>query len=103
MTVICLNEIEPPPVEQINYKLKTAPPPLWCYLEQGLNRLPPLLRLILVMSENFHWSNPRIVTYLQAEGENITPAEIPLLLAKGHQILENSIPEDIKNIYLVLE
>ncbi len=100
MTVICLNEIEPPPVEQINYNLKTASPPLWCYLEQGLNRLPPLLRLILVMSENFHWSNIRIATYLQAESEIITHEEIPSLLAKAHRLLENSIPEDIKMIYL---
>jgi len=99
MSVICLNEIQVPPVEEINYNLKTTPPPLWCYLEQGLNRLPPLLRLILVMADNFHWSYPRIATYLQAEGETITPAEIPLLLTKAHGILEKNLPEDLKTIY----
>lgn len=100
MSVICLNEIQLPPVEQINYNLKSTPPPLWCYLEQGLNRLPPLLRLILVMCENFHWSHPRIASYLQAEGETLTPSEIPVLLAKAHGILEKVLPEDIKIIYL---
>jgi hypothetical protein len=100
MTVICLNEIEPPFVEQINYNIKSASPPLWCYLEQALNRLPPLLRLTLIMAENFHWSIPRIATYLQAEGENITPSEIPFLLSKAHQILEKNLPEDIKIIYM---
>lgn len=100
MSVICLNEIQLPPVEQINYSLKSTPPPLWCYLEQGLNRLPPLLRLILVMCENFHWSHSRIASYLQAEGETLTPSEIPVLLAKAHGILEKVLPEDIKIIYL---
>jgi hypothetical protein len=100
MTVICLNEIELPLVEQINYNITTASPPLWCYLEQALNRLPPLLRLILIMAENFHWSIPRITTYLQAEGETITQLEIPILLTKAHRLLEKNLPEDIKIIYI---
>jgi hypothetical protein len=99
-TAFCINQMEVPPVEMINYNLKDAPPPLWCYLEQALELLPPLVRLILIMGDNFRWSETRISAYLQAEGDEISPAEIHHLLQQGRQMLEEALPEDIRAIYL---
>ncbi|NJN76692.1 MAG: sigma-70 family RNA polymerase sigma factor [Synechococcaceae cyanobacterium RL_1_2] len=100
MTSICINQMDIPPVEGINYDIKAAPPGLWCYLEQALDLMPPDMRLMLVMSENFRWSEIRIAAYLQAEGENIAPAEVKLKLDKGRKLLEESLPDDIQAIYL---
>ena len=103
MTMICLQEIPLPPVESINYSLKAASPPLWCYLEQGLSLLPPVIRLILVLRENFHWSYPRISAYLKAEGKNFSPQNLPKLITKGHELLEKTLPKDIRVIYLTTQ
>jgi hypothetical protein len=100
MTAFCINQADLPPVEQIHYNLKAAPPPLWCYLEQALEQLDPMLRLIAIMDQTFHWSETRIAAYLQAEGEEISPAQVRTLLEKGYQALENALPEDIHQIYL---
>lgn len=100
-TMAFINQLNLPPVELINYDLKAASPPLWCYLEQALEKIPPLLRLIIAMADNFHWSAARISGYLRAEGEILSPAEVLTYLNKGHQILENALPEDIRTIYLV--
>lgn len=100
MTALCINEVELPPVESINYHLQDSPPPLWCYLEQALDLMPPLLRLIVLMAQTFHWSETRIAAYLQAEGEMFSPAEIEGLLQQGYQALEAQLPEDIQEIYL---
>ncbi|NER24550.1 MAG: sigma-70 family RNA polymerase sigma factor [Symploca sp. SIO1B1] len=100
MTAVCINQAELPPVESIHYELKTAPPPLWCYLEQALEQLPPIIRLMLVMAETFHWSETRIAAYLQAEGDVIAPAQVRTQLQQGYQLLESALPEDIRQIYL---
>lgn len=100
MTSLCINQIELPPVESIHYSLQAAPPPLWCYLQQSLDLLPPLLRFVVVMAETFHWSETRIAAYLQAEGEEIPPAEVKELLNQGYRLLEEQLPEDIRVIYL---
>ncbi|MBC6419183.1 MAG: sigma-70 family RNA polymerase sigma factor [Prochloron sp. SP5CPC1] len=100
MTGLYIHHVELPPVSAINYNLKAAPPPLWCYLEQGLELIDPVLRLIIVMSDNFHWSETRIAAHFQAEGEMVSPAKVKQLLLKGHQMLNNSLPQDIKAIYL---
>ena len=42
MTAFCINQMELPSVESINYDLEAASPPLWCYLEQALDILPPI-------------------------------------------------------------
>lgn len=86
--------------EQIRYAVTTAPPPLWCYLERGLDRISPLSRAIVVMSENFNWNEQRISAYLQGEGETISPAAVPAYLANGYQQLEATLPQDIRDIYL---
>lgn len=100
ITAICINQAELPPVEAIHYNLKAAPPPLWCYLESALDRLPPMLRLIVMMAQTYNWSETRIAAYLQAEGEVISPAEVRVKLQEGNRLLEVALPEDVRMIYL---
>lgn len=100
VTAYCINHAELPPVESIYYVLQDAPPPLWCYLEQALEQLPPEFRLMILMSQTFHWSETRIAAYLQAEGEAISPAAVKMQLQEGYQLLENVLPADIREIYL---
>lgn len=100
MTAICINQADLPPVESIHYNLQTSPPPLWCYLEQALEQLSPMLRLIVVMAQTFHWSETRIAAYLQAEGEAISPAQVRIQLQQGYQLLQSTLPDDIRAIYL---
>ncbi len=101
MTAFCINQQHVPPVESINYNLQAAAPPLWCFLELALETLPPATRLIVLMAENFHWSETRICAYMQAEGEKIAPREVHTILEEGYQLLEDALPEDIKKIYLM--
>jgi len=100
MTALCINQADLPPVESIRYSLEAAPPPLWCYLLQSLDLLPPLQRLVVVMAQTFHWSEGRIAAYLQAEGDAISPAEVLQQLQLAYSTLESSLPEDIRSIYL---
>ncbi|GAB1544000.1 hypothetical protein NUACC21_66760 [Scytonema sp. NUACC21] len=100
MTAFCINEIQLPPTEAIHYSLKTTSPPLWCYVEQALDQLPPMLRLIVVMAQTFHWSETRIAAYLQAEGKAIAPIEVANFLQQGYRMLEEKLPTDIRAIYL---
>ncbi|MDJ0517246.1 MAG: sigma-70 family RNA polymerase sigma factor [Trichodesmium sp. MO_231.B1] len=99
VTAISINQEEMPPVESIRYSLEMAPPPLWCYVRQVLDQLEPLLRLILLMFQTFHWSETRIAAYLQAEGETISHQEVKSLLQQGYHNLDTNLPEDIKAIY----
>nr|WP_199291919.1 MULTISPECIES: sigma-70 family RNA polymerase sigma factor [unclassified Coleofasciculus] len=101
ITAVCINQAELPPVESIHYNLQAASPPLWCYVEQALERFPPMLRLMVLMAQTFNWSHTRIAAYLQAEGETISPAQVQVKLQEGYQLLEASLPEDIRTIYLV--
>ena len=100
MTAYCINENEVPPTEAIHYSLKATSPPLWCYVEQALDQILPMLRLIVLMAQTFHWSETRIAAYLQAEGESITPAEVANFLQEGYRMLEEKLPTDIRAIYL---
>ncbi|MBD2679545.1 MULTISPECIES: sigma-70 family RNA polymerase sigma factor [Nostoc] len=100
MTAFCINEIKVPPTEAIHYSLEATSPPLWCYVEQALDQLPPILRLIVLMSQTFHWSDTRIAAYLQAEGEAIAPNEVANFLQEGYRMLEDKLPTDIRAIYL---
>ncbi|MBD2293818.1 sigma-70 family RNA polymerase sigma factor [Anabaena sphaerica FACHB-251] len=100
MTAFCINEIKLPPTEAIHYSLTDTSPPLWCYIEQGLDQLPPILRLIVLMAQTFHWSETRIAAYLQAEGEKISPDEVANFLQEGYRMLEDKLPADIRAIYL---
>jgi hypothetical protein len=100
ITAYCINQAEVPPVESIHYSLQGASPPLWCYLEQALDQLQPVMRLMILMAQTFHWSETRISAYLQAEGEVISPAEVKVRLKEGYELLETALPEDICEIYL---
>lgn len=103
ITAFCINQAQLPPVESIHYSLKTASPPLWCYLEQALAQLPPVLRLMVLMAQTFHWSETRIAAYLQAEGEAMSPGEVRVRLQEGYRLLEKVLPHDIRVIYLGAE
>ncbi len=100
VTALCINAAELPPVESIHYSLQAAPPPLWCYVEQALDQLAPVQRLMILMAQTFHWSETRIAAYLQAEGEYVSPAEVRTRLQEAYQQLEAALPEDIRTIYL---
>lgn len=89
-----------PQIETIQYSMQSASPPFWCYLHQALEQIPPLHRLILVLSQTHHWHNDRIVRVLQAEGEVIEPAQIALKLLDAQCSLLNALPADIREIYL---
>ncbi|MEH2404792.1 sigma-70 family RNA polymerase sigma factor [Nostoc sp.] len=99
MTAFCINEIKLPPTEAIHYSLQTTSPPLWCYVQQALDQLPPVLRLMVLMAQTFHWSETRIAAYLQAEGEAIAPSQVANSLQKGYRMLEDKLPTDIRTIY----
>ncbi len=100
MTAACINRVELPPVESIQYSLQATSPPLWCYVERSLDQLEPLQRLIILMAQTFHWSETRISAYLQAEGEFLSPVEVKQALAEAYYQLERVLPEDISEIYL---
>lgn len=93
-----LREVSVP--EMITYDLETTPPPLWCYVEQGLEHLHPLSRFIVVMSEKFNWNQTRIIAYLQAEGQTVSLEEVNHYLEQGYTDLQASLPADIRAIYL---
>jgi hypothetical protein len=100
MTGHTLDRLKIPPPEQISYSLTHASPPLWCYLEQGFNLIPPLSRLIIAMNQHLNWNEKKISAYLHGEGEKIPPASIPQYIALGYQQLEATLPQDIRDIYL---
>ncbi|BAZ29075.1 hypothetical protein NIES4074_15120 [Cylindrospermum sp. NIES-4074] len=100
MTAYCINEMQVPPTEAIHYSLQATSPPLWCYVEQALDQLPPVMRLMVLMAQTFHWSETRIAAYLQAEGEKIAPVEVANFLQEGYRMLEDKLPADIRAIYL---
>jgi hypothetical protein len=95
-----IERIDVPFPAQIRYSLADAPPPLWCYLERGLDLIPPLSRSIVVMSHCFKWNEQRIAAYLQGEGETIAPTAISGHLVEGCNLLEATLPQDIRDIYL---
>lgn len=98
-TAQCINQAQLPPVEAIAYNLEAAPPVLWCYMNQSLDRIDPLNRLILIMGETFRWSETRISAYLRAEGEAIAPAEVRQRLDAAQTELLADLPQDIRELY----
>lgn len=98
-TTMCLKGTELPPVESIHYDIKDSPPPLWCYLEQSLELIPSLARIILVLADNFQWSETQIAAYLQGKGDNLTPTDVKYWLEYGHECVLSELPQDIREIY----
>ena len=99
VTAQSINQVALPPVEEIQYSIKAAPPPLWCYVEQALDQLPPRQRLMTIMAQTYHWSETRIAAYLQAEGEQISANEVQAGLKAAYRQLESSLPSDLRTIY----
>ena len=99
ITAQSINQVALPPVEEIQYSIKAAPPPLWCYVEQALDQLSPRQRLMTIMAQTYHWSETRIAAYLQAEGEQISEGEVRDGLQQAYQQLETSLPPDLRTIY----
>jgi hypothetical protein len=99
-TAHCIKQIELPAVEDIHYDLQSASPPFWCYLDRTLDEMPADLRLMIVMSQTYSWSETRIAAYLQAEGDRVSPAEVKRRVEEGYKILQARLPEDIRSIYL---
>lgn len=99
VTAQAINRVNLPAVEEIQYSLKAAPPPLWCYVEQALDRLPPRQRLMTIMAQTYHWSETRIAAYLQAEGEKVSEGEVQSSLRAAYQQLETALPADLRTIY----
>lgn len=99
----CITQDQLPAIETIQYTLNTAPPPLWCYVQIALDQLSPLPRLILVLSQTFHWQEHRIMAVLQAEGEDLTSDDIAQHLQAGYQSLQQALPNDIQEIYFSQE
>lgn len=100
MTGFYINKIELPPTETIHYSLENTSPPLWCYIEQALDQLPPRSRLMILMAQRFYWSETKIAAYLQAEGEEISLSEVTSCLEESYRMLEAKLPADIQAIYL---
>ncbi|WP_088890575.1 RNA polymerase sigma factor [Leptolyngbya ohadii] len=100
VTALCINRVELPPVESIQYSLREASPPLWCFVEQALEQLHPAQRLIVLLSQTFHWSETRIAAYLQAEGQIVTPAEVRRQIEESQKLLESALPADVAAVYL---
>lgn len=100
---LCVNADEIPAIETIQYSLDAASPPLWCYLQTALEELPPLSRLVLVLSQTCQWQHARIAGVLQAEGEDISATDIPGKLAEAYQALQLALPEDVQAIYGALD
>jgi hypothetical protein len=99
-TALCINQEETPSIESVQYALDLAPPPLWCYLQVGLDHLPPLQRLVLVLTQTFHWSDARIEGFMQSEGETIARETLVQIKQEGHEALMQTLPQDIRAIYL---
>jgi hypothetical protein len=100
-TALCINQEEAPSIESVQYALDIASPPLWCYLQIALDHVPPLQRLVLVLSQTFHWSDIRIAGFLQSEGESIEREALPQIKAEAYEVLTQTLPEDIKTIYFM--
>lgn len=103
VTAQCINQATLPPVEAISYSITAAPPLLWCYVNQALDRMDPLLRLILIMGQTFRWSETRIAAYLRAEGEKLAPAEVQQRLQEAQEALWAELPQDIQTLYFAPE
>ncbi|MGB7413154.1 MAG: sigma-70 family RNA polymerase sigma factor [Thermosynechococcaceae cyanobacterium] len=99
-SALCINQDELPAIETIQYSLAAASPPFWCYLHLALEELPPLSRLLLVLSQLFRWPESRIAAMLQAEGEDLEVDQIQPKLRYAYRHLQDALPEDIRAIYL---
>jgi hypothetical protein len=99
---LSIHQDQIPPIESIQYSLDDVPLPLWCYLQTALDHVESLPRLILVLTERFHWSPAKVVSFLKAEGHSLATADLATYSGLGQAQLEAALPADIREIYLAL-
>lgn len=99
-SALSIHQDELPAIETIQYSLDAASPPFWCYLQMALEELPPLSRLLLVLSQIFRWPEARIAAMLQAEGEDLEVEQVQPKLRYAYRHLQDALPEDIRTIYM---
>jgi hypothetical protein len=90
-----LTRVEVPAPESIHYRLPAAPPPLWCYLEEALQKLAAPLRLVMLLKTIGRWSEEQIAQELA-----LTPEQVAALIPIGQRELMTHLPADIWSIYL---
>lgn len=88
-----------PSIEEIPYSMEIAPLPYWCYLQIALDRISPLSRLLLVLSQTFRWPHSKIISFLSSEGEIMTAKDLDSALNQAKTELADAIPEDVQDIY----
>jgi DNA-directed RNA polymerase specialized sigma24 family protein len=96
---LCINQLELPPTPTTSYSLAIAPP-LWCYVQSALDHLPPLTRMIVVLSHTFQWPLEEVLSQLHTEGEALSLENVQTYLESGLKQLIVALPEDIQLIYL---
>ncbi|MEN9207319.1 MAG: hypothetical protein Q6L50_02920 [Gloeomargarita sp. GMQP_bins_120] len=89
-----LSQVDIPPPEQIRYQLLTAPPPLWCYLQEALDQLATPLRTVMVLKTVGCWSDEQIGREL-----DLAPDQVAALVSRGQDALMTHLPADICAIY----
>ncbi len=94
-----LDNFQPPPIEKIHYQLDTVSPPLLCYVQRSLNLMQPLLRLLFMMNNHWHWPVARMASHLRAVGEQLEDSDFPLYLAESNQAFVKTLPIDLQQIY----
>jgi hypothetical protein len=88
-----------PAIDRITYRLPEVSPPLRCFVERSLGLMQPLLRLVLMMSERWHWSTAKIHSQLNAEGEDISQMDVPLYISESQKAFTKTLPIDLLDIY----
>jgi len=81
-------------------ELPKIPPPLACYLWQGLRDLRGDWRFLVVLADHFGWTVQRVRVQLVAEGVTLSEDEVESELAQARQQLFQSLPGDIRALYL---
>lgn len=99
-TALCINQDEVPALETIQYSLEIASPPFWCYIQRALDHLPPRSRLLVLLSQTFHWTEQRIVAFLKAEGEEMERSTLSAAIVEANKLFLEKLPADIQEIYL---
>lgn len=94
-----LDNFQVPPIEKIHYQLAIGSPPLLCYVQRSINLMPPLLRLVFMMNNHWHWPAARIASHLRAEGEQFEDRNLPLYLSESQKAFEKNLPIDLQQIY----
>ncbi|MGF1535190.1 MAG: sigma-70 family RNA polymerase sigma factor [Elainellaceae cyanobacterium] len=96
----CIHDSAIPDAEKIRYALTYASPPLWCYLNQSLERLSPIHRLVMLLHKRFGWSVEEVSAYLTSQKAAVNTATVITLLEESYDHTSESLPQDIRDIYL---